>query len=194
MANYWQNFKNLAPPVRWFILTMATLLALAFLFAPEIKPVDYQAVSFKSTADSRMYFNNIRSYYYHIDTRSKAPTTIYRLKRRSSERDSSNLNFAIVHYPGAEEVFIFASAGKAYEQYDSLRVIFDKYPDAENLLGINREGHFRIAAKVYTSILEEKAVYLAHGDDTLKRLFTNKASSLDAEITLEDYFKLTLKN
>lgn len=194
MKKYWQKFLALSPPVRWFMIVVLGLLGLAFLFAPEKRPVDYQDISFKSSSDSRLYFNNVRSYYYHIDRRSKAPTSIYRLKRRSPERDSLNLNFAIVHYPGAEEVFVFASAGKAYEQFDSLRVIFNKYPNAENLQGIDREGHFRIAAKTYSSILADQAMYLAAGSDTLTTLFTDKSSLLDAEITLEDYFKLTLKN
>lgn len=194
MRKYWKKFQSLSPPIQWFSYAMLALFILAIAFAPELKPVDYQDISFKSSADSRLYFNNMRSYYYHIDTKSKAPTAMYNLKRRSLDRDSSSLNFTIVHYPGAEEVFIFAGPGKKFEQFDSLRVIFSKYPGFENLIGINREGHFRIAAKAYTSILENQAVYLASGQDTITQLYTDKASLLDAEITLEDYFKLTLKN
>lgn len=195
MKKYWEKFRALPLPAQWLVYFVLGLLILSFLFAPEVKPVDYRDISFSTTADSRLYFNNIRSYYYHIDNRSKAPTAIYNLKRRSPERDSTNLNFSIIHYPGAEEVFIFSALGKAYEQYENLKVSFIKYPnEAERLNGIDREGHFRIAAKSYSSILDNQAVFLLNGSDTICQLFADKASLLDAEITLEDYFKLTLKN
>lgn len=194
MKKYWRKFQSLSPPIRWFALSIIALVILAILSAPESKPVDYRSISYLSTADSRLYFKNIRSYYYHIDRHSKAPMLIYSLKRRSPERDSLSLSFNIVQYPGAEEIYIYSEIGKSFEQYDSLRVIFEKYSGHEDLQGINSEGHFRIAAKTYTSLLEEKAVFLMNYQDTISPLFQDKASRLDAEITLEDYFKLTLKN
>lgn len=194
MKKYWLKFRSLSLPLQWFSYFLVCILIMAIVFAPENKPVNYQEVSFKTSADSRLYFNNIRSYFYNRDIRSKAPASIYSLKRRIPERDSLGLNFDIVHYPGAEEAYIFASAGRAFEQYDSLYVLFDKYPEGEILTGIRSEGHFRIAAKTYSSILGNQAVYLASSQDTIIQLFTSKASLLDAEITLEDYFKLTLKN
>lgn len=173
---------------------MITTLSLAFLFAPEAREVNYEEVSFKTTSDSRLYFNNVRSYYYKIDRFSKKPMEIFRLKRRSAERDSFSLNFAMAHYPGGENAFITLEIGRAFEQCDSLYVKFEKYPDPEPLKLIDGEQQFKVAAKVYSSIIAEQAIYLYCGQDSLKQLYTDKASELDAEIVLEDYFKLTLKN
>lgn len=195
MQKYVRKFKSLTPPLRWFSLFILGMLGLAFYFSPEAKAVDFTEISFQTSADSRLYFNNVRSYFYHIDTRSKSPAIIYRIKRRSPERDSLSVVFDIVHYPGAEDAFVFTTAGKGFGDSDSLFLAFENYPNNEILSGINGEGHYRIAAKTYSSLLDQGRVFLLSGSsDTLQELFTDKASRLDAETVLEDYFKLVLKN
>jgi len=194
MTKILKKFQGMSPPAKWLLAFVGVSLTLAFLFAPEPQPVDYEAVSFKTTSDSRLYFNNVRSYFYKIDRFSKKPMNIFRLKRRVPERDSLSINFSIAHYPGAEQAFIIVEPGMAYEQCDSLVVKFDKYPDSEPLKLINGEQQYKVAAKVYSSLLEEGGIFLCCGTDTLQRLYQDKSSQLDAEIVLEDYFKLTLKN
>lgn len=194
MTKILKKIQDLSPPAKWLLAFVGFALALSFLFAPEPQVVDYEAVSFNTTSDSRLYFNNVRSYFYKIDRFSKKPMQIFRLKRRVPERDSLSINFSIAHYPGAEQAFIIVEPGKAYEQCDSLVVKFDKYPDSEPLKLINGEQQFKLAAKVYSSLLEDSGIFLCCGSDTLQRLYQDKSSQLDAEIVLEDYFKLTLKN
>ncbi len=186
--------KESSPLIKGFLIFLVLAIGLAVSTAPKPIPVDYREVSFKTSSDSRIYFHNVRSYYYDIDRLSKRPMEIYRLKRIGEERASESLNFDIIRAAAIDEAFIFARVGTAYEQCDSLTVKFEKYPEAEDLTLINSERNFQIAAKVYTSILESRPVYLCCGSDTLKQLYVDKASQLDAEIALEDYFRLTLKN
>ena len=194
MAKIWKKFRALNPLVKGFLAFFVLTFGFAFLFAPELKPVNYEEVSFQTTSDSRLYFNNVRSFFYRIDRFSKAPMEIYRLKRRSGSRDSSNLNFAIAHYPGADQAFIVAELGADYRHCDSLILRFEAYPGVESLELMDGEQQFKIAAKVYSSLLEEQRIFLCCGSDTLKQLYVDKAEELDAEVALEDYFKLTLKN
>jgi len=118
---------------------------------------------------------------------------IYSLKRRVSERDSFSLNFDIIRNPTSDDAFIYSYLGKGYAPEDSLELLFAAYDGRETLLNIRNENHFRIAAKTYTSFIKEDLIYLMHGSDTIKELFTDQSAYIDTEITLEDYFKLVQK-
>ena len=169
------------------------MLLVAFIFAPQKQAVDYNDVSFTSSANSRLYFHNVRSFYYHIDKRSKSPMLIYRLKRRVPERDSLSLNFDIIRHPASDDAFIYSYLGKAYSSQDSLMLKFSAFQGSEKILNIRNEDHFRIAAKTYTSFINDESIYLMKGSDTISELFKDRSAYIDTEITLEDYFKLVQK-
>jgi len=194
MQKIWEKWQALIPPLRWLLVFVVLAFGAAFFFAPKAKVVNYQELSYATSSDSRLYFNNIRSYYYHIDNLSKKPMEILRLKRLGSERDQGNLNFALIRYPAGDQYFVLAEPGSDFEQCDSLRLVFSEYPDSELHRLSNAEIHFEIAAKVYSSLIKQESIYLCCGRDTLKQLYQDQAERLDAEIALEDYFKLTLKN
>lgn len=191
--NWWRKFRRLNPPVQWLVGFITLILVLAFLFAPEPKPVNFKEISFSTTSDSRLYFQNIRSFYYQIDAFSKKPMIIYSLKRRTLQQDSGSLQFSIIRHPHSNAAYAYAEPGPDFQQYDSLYVTFRAYKQ-EPLWQINSETHYRIAAKVYSSLLNEQAIFILSGNDTLKQLYTDRQTSLNARVTLEDYFKLTNKN
>lgn len=194
MKKWWRKFRQLNPPVQWLIVFMLAILGLSLLFAPEPKAVDYLELDFSTTSDTRMYFQNMRSYYYHTDALSKKPMLIYRLKRRKPETDSLSLQFAIIRHPHTDAAYAFAEPGAGFKQYDQLHVGFVKGLEKEPLGNINSEAHLRIAAKVYNSLLNEWPVYILNGRDTLKELYTQGPAAVNAEVSLEDYFRLTNKN
>lgn len=194
MQKILKKLKKMSPPVKWLFGFIAFSVALSILTAPQKKPVNFEELSFETSSDSRIYFHNVRSYYYNIDRLSKAPMEIFKLKRRSAYRDSMSLNFDIIRAPAMDQAFIYTEVGSSFKQCDSLVVKFSKYPEIEPLKLLNAEGSFRLAAKVYSSILEEEEIFLCCGNDTLQKLYEDKSSELDAEIVLEDYFRLTRKN
>ena len=190
---WWEKFRQLNPPVKWLLGFIFGVLVLAFAFAPRPQPVDISKISFNTTSDSRLYFQNIRSFYYNIDALSKKPMIIYKLKRRKAAEDSMSLQFSIIQHPLTDNAFAYAELGGNWKQYDSLYVEFTSFKG--ELLGhLSSEAHYRIAAKVYSSLLEGKPVYLLSANDTLRQLYTNEQARINAEITLEDFFRLTNKN
>ena len=191
---WWLKYKSLPVLWRWFLQFLVLMLIIAFIFAPKKRPIDYTDISFDSTANSRLYFHNVRSFFYRIDIRSKAPMLIYQLKRRIPERDSLNLNFDIIRQSAADEAFIFSHLGSHFKDLDSISLNFSAFADREELSNLRNEDHFRIAAKTYTSFIKEEPIFLMRGSDTIQELFSDRAAFIDAEITLEDYFKLVQKN
>jgi len=191
---WFEKYKNIPLLWRWFFQFLLTMLLIAWVFAPQKYAVNYADISFSSSANSRLYFHNVRSFYYHIDNRTKDPMLIYQLKRRDKQRDSLSLNFDIIRHPSTDDVFIYSYLGENFARYASLELKFEAYNGRESLVNIRNENHFSIAAKTYTSFIEEKAIYLMQGSDTLMELFSERAAIIDAEIVLEDYFKLVKKN
>ncbi len=193
-VKWWLRYKSLPILWRWFLQFLALMLIIAFIFAPKKRPIDYTEISFESSANSRLYFHNVRSFFYRIDTRSKAPMLIHQLKRRVPERDSINLYFDIIRQSAGDEAFIFSQLGNHFKHLDSLSLQFSAFADREELSNLRNEDHFRIAAKTYTSFIKEEPIFLMRGSDTIQELFSEGAAFIDAEITLEDYFKLVQKN
>jgi hypothetical protein len=192
--NWWKRYKALPLLWRWFFQFLLIMTFIAFLFAPKKRAVDYNLISFESSANTRLYFHNVRSYYYHLDSRTKAPMLIYRLKRRDAKRDSLSLNFDIIRHPSADESFIYSYLGRGFEKYDSLSLSFEAFTERESLTNLQKENHYRIAAKTYTSFIQEKAVFLMQGSDTIKELYSEGNTFAETEVVLEDYFKLVQKN
>jgi len=193
-VKWWLKYKSLPILWRWFLQFLALMLIIAFIFVPKKRPIDYTDITFETSANSRLYFHNVRSFFYRIDIRSKAPMLIYQLKRRVLERDSLNLNFDIIRQSAADEAFIFSHLGNHFKHLDSLSLHFTACADGEELSNLRNEDHFRIAAKTYTSFIKDEPIFLMRGSDTIQELFSDRAAFIDAEITLEDYFKLVQKN
>lgn len=194
----WQKFKNLNPPVKWLLAFIAILLGFSFLFAPRPQPVDWSKVNFGTTSSSVLYFKNVRSYYYHIFEREKAPFVLYRLKRSSRDSTKPELHFMIIENRSANEAYIYAEQSTALEKKDSVKLLL---PAGENyqeeaipLKHLNNEGHFKLAAKVYARLLNNEQIYLLSRKDTVRSLYADKRKRIDTETVLEDYFKLVNKN
>lgn len=194
MRNLIQKWKKVNPAARALFLFVVLLLGLSFLFAPQPKPVDYRQVSFATSADARLYFHNVRSFYYAVDSRSKTPMVIYRLKRRNAAEESSSLQFAIVQHPHTDEAFPFVELGNTLKQYPHLAVHFSKYGVTKPLSKLNAQEHYAIAALTYSSFLAESAVLLLDQTDTIGPLYRDKELRRNASVTLDDYFTLIGKN
>lgn len=193
MKNWLKNISKMNPAAKALLIFVFGILFLAFAFAPKPKPIDLNVVSFETTADSRIYFHNVRSFYYHLDARSKKPMRIFSLRRRTAENDSLSLQFNIVQNPSTDESFVFAQAGEGFKQYDSLLVGFSGGMKSEKLGAASAEDHYRVAAKVLSALNNDENVFLLNNTDTLKTLYKENQTRINVEITLDDYFKLINK-
>lgn len=195
MQNWWKKYSALNPPARWVIQFMLLALSLSFIFAPELKaPALEEEPRFDTRSDSRLYFHNVRSFYYNIDARSKAPMIIYRLKRRSAQRDSVNLSFDLIQAPQSEQAFLFAQLGAGFGKLAHGLIAFGDELSPEPLQKMNSEDHYRLGLKVYQQLQKEEAIWLLNASDTVAALYADPAARLDAVTVLEDFFRLTRKN
>jgi hypothetical protein len=187
-------WKKQNPLVRAFLLFISGMLLLAFLFAPEKKPLDLRTVSFTHTSSSLLYFKNIRSFYYNVHVDKKSRFTLYRLKRRNIDTTQLWLQFTIVSNPLMDESYIYTELNLP-EQNPHPVVLLPRV-NGDITLPLNRlnnESHYALAAEVFNQLLLEEPLYLMHDRDTIQELFATKQSRYTARIVLEDYFKLVNK-
>lgn len=192
-----KKLNNLNPAGKMLIAFIAIVLGLSFLFAPKPHPIDLSVIGFNTTSSSDLYFKNVRSFYYDISPREKAPFTLYRLKRRNFDTLHPDLQFMIIRNPLADQAYIFAEASPALKQYDSLSVLITDESDSTRVavLGeMNNEDHYLFAAAVFKKLLEGGKTYALNQSDTITEIFNTERERKNAETVLEDYFKLVNKN
>jgi hypothetical protein len=195
MQEWKSKLQKINPPVKWLIGFIIILLSLAFLFAPDASPAPKLGkVSFKTTSDARIYFHNLRSFYYSIDATSKKPMQIYSLRRRQKNLDSLSLQFDIIQNPGSNQAFIYSALGTGFEHIDSAFVTVEKSKESTYYSNLRATDHYKLARLVYKALEENRKVYLMSAKDTVVNLYNSEQSAINAEITLEDYFKLIYKN
>lgn len=167
------------------------VLGLSFLFAPSPQPVDWSEISFHTESSSELYFHNVRSYYYRINEREKAPFILYRLKRGGSGK----LSFIIVENRIGDEAYIYCEWDDMVSKLRDPRVFFgnDSLPE-ENFAQYNNEDHYRFAARCYRSLLLSEQITLTDRYNVVYQLFEDQKQRKNALILLEDYFKLVKKN
>ncbi len=189
------KWREIPLPGRWLLIFLTVVLGLSFLFQPPPKPIDLQEISFATHSSSRIYFHNVRSYYYDIFPKEKPPFVIYRLKRRLRENGRPLLQFAIIQNLAAEEAYIFAEAEND-SVFEKAKVVFyqqNSVNDTVDLARMNNEKHFILAAKTYRALLRDEQMRWLRGSEQVGFLESKKARR-NALTILEDYFKLIGKN
>lgn len=189
-----EKVKNMPLLAKALLAFISIVLGLSFLFAPQPKPVSIYDISFATTSSSKLYFKNVRSYYYDIIHDNKSRFTFYKLKRRSRDTLTPLVQFEIIDNPLADEAYLYAKINPLNR--DSLKLVtthLDSIVKVKLSL-MNNEAYYKLGAIVYRALIHNNPVYLTDGNDTIKQLYTTKLENLNAEIVLEDYFKLVSKN
>lgn len=153
--------------------------------------MNWDEISFHTNSSSEIYFHNMRSYYYQINEREKAPFILYRLKRGGSGK----LSFMIIENRLADEAYVYAEWNDAILGLNDPSIDFGVESLTESdLLEFRNEDHFRFAAKCYRNLLLAQPIVLMDEKDSLSPLFYSKADEKNALMVLEDYFQLVNKN
>ena len=191
MRSFFHWYRNLNPPVRWLLMFVVAILGLSFLFAPGPRPVDWQEVNFTTLSSSELYFHNMRSYYYRIYDREKAPLILYRLKRVGS----GLVSFMIVENRRADEAYIYGEWAESLTQNENLAIYFgsDTIPE-KDIQNYNGEDHYRFAARCYRSLLKNEQILIKDGSKIVIQLFNEPKEKRNALTVLEDYFELVKTN
>ncbi len=191
-----KKLAQINPPVVWLWIFILGLLGLSFAFGPTAKRLNLHEVKFSTTSSSLLYFKNIRSYYYDIDE-SRKPFVLYRLKERNKDTSIISPGFTIISNPLNDEAYVYIENEGRHKQY-ALNTVFITEADSdtllyENISKMNNEEQFEMAASIYLTLINEADIYGTGREGKPAKLFADDLSRRNAEIVLEDYFKLVNK-
>jgi hypothetical protein len=183
--DFWQKIPFLGK----IVVGMSTaLLALALLFPPKKTEVDLEGVHFSTANSSKMYFKNVRSYYYRIQEDKQSGFVLYRHKGFSYPENTDGMRLMIVENWREDEAYLF------FEFSDDESAFFLKVATSDSLMPLNQ---------VNTTLLYQsgKALYQAASKGQSHEVFSEFGISLPLpterryqralQATLEDYFRLT---
>ena len=148
----------------------------------------------RTTSDKRLYFNNVRSFSYHRDPRSKAPMEIYRLKDVPPGWDSLPLRPQIILHPSQQRAFVHWTPGPEVKQSDSVFVINASqnaplawHPEA------TWQTNFTIAGAMLRALAHDDSLYIREAGSPKRPAWPGQESRQAAQTILVDYFKLLAK-
>ncbi len=179
--NIAQRWNRLIPPVRWMVYLFSGILVLSFLFAPTPSPHDYFNTDFSYTSSSKIYFNNVRSYYYIRSNEQKAGFHSYELKKQRMRAEEWPFTLLLLDNWRSEEVYINV-------EMDSLLVALEVDTTRYMVKAFNRDDMHAIAASVYLAVKENKIVKAVYSDSTTI-VFDDRKDRKALETCLFDYFR-----
>ncbi len=180
------------------IKSIAAIL-LTFLLAcssPEAPPAKDGPAIFRTTQPSHLYFKNIRSNSYRLETQAGTRVDLYRLRSADDTNERPILYPVIADNWMADEAYIFLETNDFEAGFsDTLRVAWQSERDSGRyeLAPRDREGQFRFAQQLYEGLRSGYRFRIQTAGGDYAPLFENNRDRQNFLTTLRDYNKLVEK-
>lgn len=158
------------------------------------KRVSSEESKFSTSDASELFFRNVRQLYYDKTIMKDVKLDIYRIKDQNKHEDQPVLNLSIVINWRYDEAYLLTEPNRYLQQLDTLKVLWQD--TTTHLQGHyyfyngSKEEHFKFAAQLYQSILDEHQLYLIKGNDEKVKFLTDKKSREAFRKTVFDYLRL----
>lgn len=176
---------------RWTLGMLLFIGVYAFFFPS--REVDLSEVQFSTPSSNRLYFKNIRAYFYEKEELEKQKIDIYRMKTSNTEDSLSILSFAIVDHWAVNRSYIIAETSLLNVNDQALKIKCEHLSDAIfiELKAEDAEANYKFAAQLLTHLSHPNKLFVLEkhkGWIPLKNSHKKKFKR-----SLLDYFKLVGK-
>lgn len=172
------------------------LLFLLACSSPEAPPATSDSGIFRTTPPSHLYFKNIRSSSYRMETQAGTRVDVYRLRSSDDTPERPIIQPVIADNWMADEAYIFLETNDFKEGFsDTLRVTWQSEGDSGRyeLIPRDREGQFRFAQQLYEGLRSGYRFRIQTAGGDYAPLFENNRDRQNFLTTLRDYNKLVEK-
>lgn len=169
---------------KWFLVWFAGMVAFCYVTYPSYAPIKSAPYTAHVIADRRIYFMNLRRYYYEEKTDSASNFRLYSLKKWPTNTPDTMVQFVLIDNWLQDEMYIMPQIGEPQKNYKMI-VGADTFP----LLHSNAEKWHRLAVACYKSLNENQPIVLIDSESRMP-LFTTDEGRKAALTVLEDYLKL----
>ncbi len=158
------------------------------------KKVDQNGANFKTSADSRLYFKNVRQIYYDRETPENTKLEVFRFGKRNQQTDKPIINVALVNNWMHDEAYVIVEPSEYFEDISPIEVEWQD--SGKKISGVYRftlgpkENHFKFATEIYQSILAKHKLLVFNKDKRWESLFQSEADKDNFRKTMRDYYRL----
>ncbi len=178
--NWWNN--KVSPPIRWMVYLFSAMLSLSLIFAPEAKPTDYYHTDFSYHSSAKLYFHNVRSYYYYREEEDKAGFFRYELKKQRMMDSLLPFGLFILDNWRSDEVYILL-------EFDSTISHIKVDTTTFNAASLNRDKMHLMAASIYMALNDDKPIMVKSENGSFEKVCTDRKQIKTLETVLFDYFR-----
>lgn len=170
-----------------FVGSIILLVAFVVLTAPEVKKVKRALADFHVNASDRLYFKNLRQFYYQSSMTKEQQFEVFVLKRSGGEQRTP-LRFKILNNWRMDEAYIMLSdTGDVV----SGGIMLDNGRSEWQLSDLDAEGHLQLAMDLFEHLQEENMrCFYEHPEYGRREIWNEKQERQEALTVLRDYFKL----
>lgn len=180
---------------RWFIIWFsATVLFLLIyaLFGPKGKPIDWGKVDYEMSNSSRLYFKNMRSYFYDLESFQEDSYLLYRIKSRKKEDVKIKMSFVLIQNLLQDAAFIRLESEVVDLDQENILVSWQNNQEVGELAltSFSNEAHYQFSAQLYNLLVFNSRLWLQLNSGRIELSEKEKKS---LRKSLNDYFKLVGK-
>lgn len=162
------------------------------------KKIDTDNVTFTTTADSRLYFKNVRQIYYDREDQENTRLEIFRFGKRNTSTTVPVVNVALVNNWRYDEAYVIIEPNAYFDEVNRIAVNWQSTTDSSTkgtyvfAFG-SKENHFRFATQLYESILAKHTLQLQDSTGKPVNLFYTETDRDNFRKAMVDYYRLVNK-
>lgn len=180
LLHWWKH--KVSPPIRWMVYLFAAMFSLSLMFAPEVRSKDYAQTDFTYHSSAKLYFHNVRSYYYYRDEEEKAGFYRYELKKQRMIDSLLPFGLFLLDNWRSSEVYIWLNPDSTITHIKIDSTTFSTQT-------LNREKMHLMAASIYQALLNDQSIFAKTQEGPYVEILTDRKEQKALETILFDYFR-----
>jgi hypothetical protein len=168
-----------------------------FLFSCNLSPekkVNQNLAKFSTSADSRLFFKNVRQIYYDRDLPENTRLEVYRFSKRNLAPDKPVINIALVNNWLYDEAYVIVEPSAYFDNMSFIEVTWQDAATKQS--GVYRfahgpkDTHFKFASEIYQSVLANHTLLVFNKNKQWVELFQSEADRDSFRKTMKDFYRL----
>lgn len=177
------------------ILLFIVTILLAHCTVKSDKKIDKENIKFSTTADSRLYFKNVRQIYYDIENQENTRLEIFRFGKRNKSVNKPVVNVALVNNWRYDEAYVIVEPNAYLNNNKQIKIVWHQKADTTARGNYifdfgSKENHFRFATQLYESILSGHTLLLEDSAGKSTPLFHTETDRENFRKIMVDYYRL----
>lgn len=182
------------PCIKSAVVLLSAVLVMQACRSDRSPRIDVSMPDFATTDASELYFNNVRSAYYDLETNDAAGLKVYRYRRGTVDSARFSLNPSIVVNWRADMAYILLEPSGPVKPGDAFTleciVSGDARPAEVAWHQGNAQEQYVFAARIYNSLLQDEPRFVLVYNDRRVNVLDRDGELKDLKMVFRDYFRL----